>query len=380
MRASSPRWPAAAPACSSAGAPRTTAPRRCGRGRTVLERLGDQPRRRRPARRTDRPAQRVPVLGGRRARGPRTPPREQAAGRRPRRPALGRHRDAAGAAAAGRDRRRTTGCCSSPPGATTRGRPARWPTSPRPWPGSHAVRVELAGLDEPAVAGDRRRGHRAAAVHEQADALRRAHRRQPVLPHRVRPARRSRGPTSQRLLAEDDPPTAVQEVLGARLERLPERHGRGAAGRGGDRAASSTSPLLAAATGDRRGRRCSTGSSPRMAAGLVREDGVDRFAFAHALVRDTIYAGAEPVPPRPPARPGRRRSWRDGTAGRPRRPGTGWPPARRTPPQAWRSAAAAAEVARRAHAHEEAADLLPRGARGDGGTTRRRRHGTGTTC
>ena len=29
---------------------------------------------------------------------------------------------------------------------------------------------------------------------------------------------------------------------------------------------------------------------PALQAGLVREDGVDRFRFAHALVRDTAYA------------------------------------------------------------------------------------------
>ncbi len=30
---------------------------------------------------------------------------------------------------------------------------------------------------------------------------------------------------------------------------------------------------------------------PAQAAGLVREDGVDQFFFAHALVRDTLLAG-----------------------------------------------------------------------------------------
>ena len=45
---------------------------------------------------------------------------------------------------------------------------------------------------------------------------------------------------------------------------------------------------------------------PALAAGLVREDGVGRYVFGHALVRDTVYDAWSADPPRAGARPGRR--------------------------------------------------------------------------
>ncbi|UMG91989.1 BTAD domain-containing putative transcriptional regulator [Nocardioides sp. TF02-7] len=96
---------------------------------------------------------------------------------------------------------------------------------------------------------------------------------------------------------------------------------------------------------------------PAQAAGLLREDGPDRFRFAHALVRDRLREGLSAsrlarVHARTAAAleglPGREsevaRHWRDAGpahAGR-----------------AWRAAVAAADVTRRMHEHDEAAGLL----------------------
>ena len=97
---------------------------------------------------------------------------------------------------------------------------------------------------------------------------------------------------------------------------------------------------------------------PALEAGLVREDGIDRFLFGHALVRDTIYA-AIPTTRRARAH-ARVAEALSGIAGREtrggaalarrrsgaRRRGPGWP------------ACGPAAVARRLHAYEESADLL----------------------
>ena len=90
------------------------------------------------------------------------------------------------------------------------------------------------------------------------------------------------------LLAEAHPPAAVHDVLARRLKRLPEE---------------TVSALRWAALV---GRQFDLGTlaavsrveeddlldhlDPALDAGLVREDGIDRYLFGHALVRDTIYA------------------------------------------------------------------------------------------
>ena len=118
-----------------------------------------------------------------------------------------------------------------------------------------------------------------------------------------------------------------------------------------------------------------------LAAGLVHEDGVDRFLFDHALVRDD--AVRRDLGPTRRARLHARVAEAlaaHGRDGRPRPPGTGWPPGRRTPARPGARPAAAAEAARRLHAYEEAAELLDgqaldaHGARPD-----RRRRPTATT-
>lgn len=94
------------------------------------------------------------------------------------------------------------------------------------------------------------------------------------------------------LLGEENPPTAVQEVLGRRIERLP------------------TETVAALRTAAVMGRQFDLTTlaraaeideddlldtvEPAQAAGLVGEDGIDRFAFAHALVVDTLLAGLRP--------------------------------------------------------------------------------------
>ncbi len=155
------------------------------------------------------------------------------------------------------------------------------------------------------------------------------------------------------LLAEDNPPTAVQDVLVRRIERLPE----------------ATQTLLRTAAvigrqfeGSTLGR--TSGESedvvfdliePARRAGLVREEAIDEFTFAHALVRDTLYAGWSP------SRRARVHAKVAAAlpAGRETEQARHWLAAG---PQhaavAWRSAVRAAELVRRLHAHEQSAGLL----------------------
>jgi hypothetical protein len=218
----------------------------------------------------------------------------------------------------------------------------------------HAVRVELTGLDDQAVSGivDAVTSHRPSQ--DQADALRRRTDGNPFF--LIEYARLAgERPDLERLLDEDDPPTAVHEVLTRRLQRLPSEtldalRAASVIGREFD------VELLAVATGADEDHLLDV-VEPAQAAGLVREDGVDRFAFAHALVRDTIYADLSP------SRRARRHALvarhLDGRPGRRTEEARHWLSAGPTcAPQAWRSAAAAARVALQAHAHEEAAELL----------------------
>jgi DNA-binding SARP family transcriptional activator len=90
------------------------------------------------------------------------------------------------------------------------------------------------------------------------------------------------------LLAEENPPHGVADVVARRLERLPEEV-RGVLvaaaviGRDFDLATLCTSAGLDEDT-------VLDALDVATGAGLVREDGVDRFRFGHALVRDTVYA------------------------------------------------------------------------------------------
>ncbi len=154
-----------------------------------------------------------------------------------------------------------------------------------------------------------------------------------------------------------EPPTVVQDVVGRRLARLPEDTLRtvGVAavlGRQFDLA------TLAGTTGEEEDEVLDR-LDPALAMGLVREDGVDRFTFDHALVRDTLVARL-PV--------SRRARWHARAAAalgdaqnRETERARHWlsaGPAHAS--EAWRAAEAAAEVSLAAYAHDEAADLLRR--------------------
>jgi DNA-binding SARP family transcriptional activator len=94
------------------------------------------------------------------------------------------------------------------------------------------------------------------------------------------------------LLAEENPPTAVQDVLGRRINRLPDLtvevlRTAAVIGRRFD------APVLATATGVHEDDLLDV-VEPAQAAGLVREDGIDRYVFAHALVVDTLLASLRP--------------------------------------------------------------------------------------
>jgi hypothetical protein len=94
------------------------------------------------------------------------------------------------------------------------------------------------------------------------------------------------------LLDEPDPPRAVQDVLNRRIGRLPEETVtalRTAAVLGRRFEA----PTLARATGIAEDDLLDV-VEPAQAAGLLRDDGLDRYAFAHALVVDTLVGGIPP--------------------------------------------------------------------------------------
>ncbi len=95
------------------------------------------------------------------------------------------------------------------------------------------------------------------------------------------------------LLAEPDPPQAVTDVVRRRLERLPDS----------TRGVLATAAVVGRAFDlDVVGAASDTDEDALLdaldvatAAGLVREDDVGSFRFAHALVRDTVYADISPT-------------------------------------------------------------------------------------
>ncbi|MBA2956601.1 AAA family ATPase [Nocardioides sp. CGMCC 1.13656] len=153
----------------------------------------------------------------------------------------------------------------------------------------------------------------------------------------------------------DELPTAVSDVLNRRLLRLPEGtvtalRAAAVIGRQFD------TPTLATVTGIVEDDLVDV-VEPAQAAGLVREDGIDHYRFAHALVRDTLRSGmsasrraraharvAEALTGQPGRETEVARHWRE--AG----PSYG--------DRAWRSAVEAATLARRFYAYDEAAELL----------------------
>jgi DNA-binding SARP family transcriptional activator len=157
------------------------------------------------------------------------------------------------------------------------------------------------------------------------------------------------------LLAEEHPPAAVHDVLTRRIAGLPEATARtlrfaSVIGRWFD--VPTLAEALAADEDD-----VLDALDPALAAGLVREDGVDRMRFAHALVRDTVYAGLSQ------SRRGRMHARAaESLAGRPGREAEvarHWLAAGpQHSAQAWRAAVEAGEAARRVFAYDESFELF----------------------
>ncbi len=237
----------------------------------------------------------------------------------------------------------------------------------------HATRLELTGLDEDAVADLVEALTEQQPSAQQADALRSRTDGNPFFLVEYARLAGTAGDL-ERLLAEDDPPTAVQEVLGRRLATLPAPtlaalRTAAVVGRAFDVA------TLAGATGDDEEDLLDL-VEPAQAAGLVRDDGVDRFVFAHALVRDTIYAALSPS--RRARQHARVATHLAGLPDRATEEARHWLAAGPSyGDRAWRAARAAAEVARRSHAHVEAATLCAAAVRaisGDASATLRERY------
>jgi DNA-binding SARP family transcriptional activator/Mrp family chromosome partitioning ATPase len=159
------------------------------------------------------------------------------------------------------------------------------------------------------------------------------------------------------LLAEPDPPTAVHDVLVRRIERLADS----------TRAVLRTASVIGREF-DTRTLAAAAGTSeddvldelePAATAGLVRETAVDRWAFEHALVRDTVYAAL------PTSRRARMHARVAealdalGASDRETEQARHWLAAGPSyAGRAWPAAAAAAAATRRLHAHDESAELL----------------------
>ena len=215
----------------------------------------------------------------------------------------------------------------------------------------HALRLELGGLATDAVAqlfsavSERSLAHATAEeLHDRTDG-------NPFF--LVEYARLAASRRDERL--PERPPTAVAEVLGRRIERLPDDTVatlRLAAliGRRFD------VPTLAAASGRDEDTILDL-VEPALVAGLVREDGIDRFAFGHALVRDSLRSSVGPSRlARAHAAVARAL---EGQAERETEVARHWLAAGPGhAARAWPAAVAAARVARRLHAHDEAAELL----------------------
>lgn len=235
----------------------------------------------------------------------------------------------------------------------------------------HAARIQLDGLrtDEVAavyesVVSRRLSGAQALALRERTDGN----------PFFLVELARLVGERGDPDAVRDELPSAVTDVLNRRLLRLPERTVatlRTAAiiGRGFD------TPTLAAVTGIDEDDLLDV-VEPAQAAGLVREEGVDAYAFTHALVRDTLRAGLSASRrARAHARVAEAISGRRG-----RETELAWHWREAGPSyadRAWRAAVEAGEVARRLHAYDQAAELLE-GAlaslEGDGGAGLRERY------
>ena len=220
----------------------------------------------------------------------------------------------------------------------------------------HALRLQLRGLsnDEAgrvvsAVAGTE-------PSTDEADALRRRTDGNPFFLVEYARLAGERGDLAA-LLGEEHPPVAVQEVLSRRMEQLDgtTRDLLRTASVLGRRFDAGTLALTAVAGEDDVLDRL----EPAIDAGLVTEDGVERFRFTHALVRDAALAA---LPRSRRARVHVRAAEAlAGAPGREAEVARHWLEAGpRYAGPAWRACHDAAAAALRVHANEEAADLLRR--------------------
>ncbi|WP_198289928.1 AfsR/SARP family transcriptional regulator [Nocardioides sp. Iso805N] len=216
----------------------------------------------------------------------------------------------------------------------------------------HPLRLELAGLPQGAVADLFEAVSSTAPSPEQAVQLRERTDGNPFF--LVEYARLAGERDLVKLLLEEHPPAAVSEVVARRVGQLPEQ------------------TVTALRAGALVGRFFETGVvaaaveaseddvldrlDPALAAGLLREDGVDRFVFAHALVRDTLVVG---MPASRRARVHVRLATAlEQRAGRETEVAGHWLASGSAyAPRAWRAAVAAAAVARRLYAYDEEARL-----------------------
>ena len=221
----------------------------------------------------------------------------------------------------------------------------------------HALRLELAGLTADEVAEVVTSVAEDAPTVAEADALRARTDGNPFfLVEYARLAREGGDLTA--LLAEEHPPAAVNDVISRRLSALPEatlaalRVGC-VVGREFDLA---TLAALLGLDEDEVLERL----EPALAAGLVAEPGVDRFRFAHALVRDTCYGAVSQ------SRRGRTHARAaellEGVAGRESEVARHWLAAGPTyAGRAWRAARTAAAAADAVFAYDESVALLAHG-------------------
>ena len=218
----------------------------------------------------------------------------------------------------------------------------------------HAERLELRGLDERSVAGIVDAVTSRRPTDEQAHALRRRTDGNPFF--LVEYSRLvGRGNALEDVLSGEDLPTAVQEVIGRRLERLPVEtrrvlHLAAVVGRQFD-----LRVLAEAADVDQDDLLDQLDTA--QAIGLVHEDGVDRFTFDHALVRETLHSQLSPS-----RRARHHARIAESTAllpGRETETARHWLAAGPSyAPQAWQAADSAGRLSLRAHAHDEAAELF----------------------
>jgi len=219
---------------------------------------------------------------------------------------------------------------------------------------AHAVRLELTGLAAESVADLFTAVSGSDLSPVQADDLRSRTEGNPFFLVEYARLAGSRKNAAEVLLG-DHLPTAVSEVVTRRVSRLPAEtvtalRSAAIVGREFDL------PTLASVLGADEDDLLDV-IEPAQAAGLVRENGIDHFLFAHALVRDNLLADLT-VSRRARAH-ARVARVLDGRRGRETEVARHW---LASGPwyaaQAWRAAVTAAAVARKVHAYDDAASLL----------------------